>query len=398
MGKVKKTFEKTCRAIKRLIFVTEIRVFIKGLKKKRLIIGVIGTVLLSGIWAARYALRNMGALDSEQERRVKYGGLPYYSVRERQFVSPEELVFYPERTTGGSAGFGRFFKKSPNAPTEELPKVVLRKTDFATEPSAYALYWLGHSSAILELDGVRMLIDPVLENAAPFPGIVRRYTTSPIKREELPDMDVVLITHDHYDHLEMATMRSLKDDKTLFVCPLGVGARLEGWGVPKARITEVGWGDTFLISSVRIVSTPGVHYSGRGRADRNKTLWTGYAIKGTQKSIFWSGDSGYGEHFKQIGKQYGPFDLACVEIDGWNAGWPNTHLFPEEVIFVCKDVNAKKLLPVHWGVFDLALHPWNESIGRVAALAAADSIGLVTPLMGERIVPGETPTHDWWRY
>lgn len=367
-------------------------------RKKKRILGIAGVVLLLVIlFIGGSVLQNIGTLDTEKTRITKFNALPYYSSQNGMFVSPEELVFYPERTTGGSAGFGRFFKKSPNAPMRELPKVILKKTDFPVEPAVYALYWLGHSSAILELDGVRILIDPVLANAAPFPGIVPRYTASPVKREELPDMDAVLITHDHYDHLEMATIRSLKNAGTIFICPLGVGARLRGWGIPEERITELGWTETAELGPLRITSTPGIHYSGRSKTDRNKTLWSGYVIKGTQKNIFWSGDSGYGEHFKQIGKQYGPFDLACVEIDGWNAGWPNTHLFPEEVISVCKDINAKKLLPVHWGVFDLALHPWNESIEKVAALATADSIELVSPIMGERIVPDEISTSIWWR-
>ncbi len=353
--------------------------------------------LLAVIAVGGHVLRNMGSLDSDKERAAKYGGRSCYSLQRDAFISPEELLSFPDRTTGGSSGFGRFFKRSPYAPARELPKATLTKNDFTAVPSAYALYWLGHSSVILELDGVRMLIDPVLENAAPFPGIVRRYTASPIERKELPDVNAVLITHDHYDHLEMATMRALKDRDIRFICPLGVGARLEGWGIPPEQITEIGWGDVVEVASVRITSTPGIHYSGRSKTDRNKTLWTGYAIRGERKNIFWSGDSGYGELFKQIGEKYGPFDLACVEIDGWNAGWPNTHFFPEEAIAVCEDVKAQNMLPVHWGVFDLALHPWNESIERVAALAAADSIGLVTPLMGERIVPGETETRTWWR-
>ncbi len=372
---------------------------IKSMKRKRKrILGIAGIILLLAVFfIGRYIWQNIGTLDTEKERILELGGLSYYSSQHDVFVSPEELMSYPERTTGGDAGFGRFFRKSPNAPGGELPKVVLKKTDFATEPSAYALYWLGHSSVLLELDGVRLLIDPVLENAAPVPGVVPRYTTSPIKREELPDVDAVLITHDHYDHLEMKTMKFLRNRDIRFIVPLGVGARLRGWGVPEERIIELGWAETAEIGSLQITSTPGVHYSGRSKTDRNKTLWTGYAIKGTQKNIFWSGDSGYGKHFKQIGEQYGPFDLACVEIDGWNPGWPNTHLFPEEVIFVCKDVNAEKLLPVHWGVFDLALHPWDESIKKVVVLAEADHIGLVTPMMGERIVPGECVTRIWWQ-
>lgn len=366
--------------------------------KKKIFVTVAGVFLLIVVMAGIYVWWNIGMLDSDGERDGKYGNRPYYSVSDNVFVSPDKLEFFPEQTTGGSAGFGRFFKRSPNAPRNELSVESLAKRDFSAVPSDYALYWLGHSSAILELDGIRIIIDPVLENAAPVPGVVQRYVSSPIQRCELPDVDIVLITHDHYDHLEMATMRALKDKKVKFICPLGVGVRLEGWGIPPQQITEVGWGDTVKITSVQIVSTTGIHYSGRSKADRDKTLWTGYAIKGTQKNIYWSGDTGYGAHFKQIGEQYGPFDLACVEIDGWNAGWPNTHLFPEEVIAVCKDVKAERLLPVHWGVFDLALHPWNESIEKVATLAAADSIVLVTPMMGERIVPGETCTSTWWRY
>lgn len=156
-------------------------------RKKKRILGISGIILLLVIFSiVGYIWQNIGTLDIEKERVAKFGSLSYYSSQNDVFVSPEELMSYPERTTGGNAGFGRFFKKSPNAPAGELPKVVLKKTDFVTEPSAYALYWFGHSSAMLELDGVRILIDPVLENAAPLPGIVPRYTTSPIKREELP--------------------------------------------------------------------------------------------------------------------------------------------------------------------------------------------------------------------
>lgn len=360
---------------------------------------IVGVVLLLGIgYIGWYVLNNMGKLYSDRERDIKYGNRPFYSLQEKVFISPEELVFFPERTTGGDAGFARFFMKSPNAPKSDLPINQLTRSDFkSVSLSDYALYWLGHSSAILELGGMRILIDPVLENAAPFPGIVPRYVASPIKREDLPDMDAVLITHDHYDHLEKATIQALKNSTARFICPLGVGARLEGWGIDTAHITEVGWNDIVKVGNVEIASTPCVHYSGRSKTDRNKTLWTGYAIKGSGKSIYWSGDTGYGCHFRKIGEQYGPFDLACVEIDGWNAGWPNTHLFPEQVISVCKDIKSTSLLPVHWGIFDLALHKWNESIEMVAKSAMENNIRLITPLMGERIIPDKTTTNTWWR-
>lgn len=350
-------------------------------------------LLVSGM----YVSDNLGQLYPDEESAEQYGKHTYYSATTHEFVSPQKLEHYPDRTTGGDAGWSRFFKKSPNSPKYEIPKMALKKDDFPAVPSSYALYWLGHSSAIVELDGLRLLIDPVLENAGPFPGIARRYTSSPISRHELPEVDMVLITHDHYDHLEMETIKFLKDRDIRFITPLSVGARLQGWGVAKEKITELGWDENISVGPVAITACPGVHYSGRSKTDRNKTLWTGYAIRGKEKNIFWSGDSGYGEHFKKIGEMYGPFDLACVEIDGWNAGWPNTHLFPEEAVAVCEDVCAKLLLPVHWGVFDLALHPWNESIETVWQLATGRGIGMVTPLMGERVVPGVTETRKWWK-
>lgn len=366
-------------------------------KRLRLIIWSIIIVVITLLAiAGSHIYNNVGSLYSDEISVEKFGEYSYYSKTDHQFISPQVMEYYEERTTGGDAGFMRFFKKSPNAPTHEIPKVSLKKSDFAETPSSYALYWLGHSSAILEVDGLRILIDPVLENAGPFPGIAGRYTSAPIARHELPDIDAVLITHDHYDHLEMATMKYLKDKDVTFITPLGVGARLSGWGVPDNKIIEMGWEQSITIASLQITACPAVHYSGRSRKDRNKTLWASYIIKGKEKNIFWSGDSGYGEHFKKIGEEYGPFDLACVEIDGWNAGWPNTHLFPEEVIATCRDVNAGLLLPVHWGVFDLALHPWNESIQKVHELAMKNGVGMLTPLMGEKVIPGETESHKWW--
>lgn len=356
--------------------------------------GVIVVLVIAII--AQHVLNEMGSHNSNSESSRLYGDLPYYNSQENVFVSPDEVTYYPERTTGGSSGFARFFSKSANAPEEELPKVNLTKADFTAVPSSYALYWLGHSSAIIELDGLRILIDPVLQNAAPFPGIVSRYVESPIKRKELPDVDIVLISHDHYDHLEARTMEYLKDRDTRFITPLGVGARLQGWGVPKEKIIEMAWGDSITVSSVRIDALPAVHYSGRSGRDRNQTLWAAYAIKGSEKNIFWSGDTGYGKHIREIGQKYGPFDLACIEIDGWNDGWPNTHLYPHEAVQVAHEVGASLMLPTHWGVFDLALHPWNESIQMTIEAANDHQVQVLTPRMGERIVPGETATEVWW--
>jgi L-ascorbate metabolism protein UlaG (beta-lactamase superfamily) len=351
-------------------------------------------VVLGGI--AYYVNEQIGNIDSLEDRKEKYARFAYYCSETDEFISPEKLVYFPEQTTGGDPGFARFFKTSPYAPEFPLPKHKISKSDFSEIPSKFAAYWFGHSTIIIELDGKRILFDPVFKNAGPFPGIVRRYDKSPLKREELPEIDIVIITHDHYDHLEAATIKFLSAKDIEFIVPLGVGTRLEGWGVPKDNITELGWNQGKTYGSLKITACPAIHYSGRSNTDRNKTLWATFVIKGADKNLYISGDTGYGEHLKDIGKKYGPFDLAFVEIDGWNKGWPLTHLFPDQVIELCKDIDTKLLFPIHWGTFDLALHPWNESIQMVANMSAENDIELVTPILGEKVIPGVSPTYNWW--
>ncbi|MCC5931365.1 MAG: MBL fold metallo-hydrolase [Cyclobacteriaceae bacterium] len=355
---------------------------------------VIFLLMIGGI--AYYVNGKIGNTGSPEDSKERFAGLSYYSTEADAFISPEKLVHYPEQTTGGDPGFMRFFKTSPNAPKFPLPKKTLSKSDFSERPSEFAAMWFGHSTIIIELDGKRILFDPVFENAGPLPIITRRYDVSPLKREELPDLDIVIITHDHYDHLEAATIQWLSSRDIEYIVPLGVGARLEGWGVPKENITELGWDEDKTSGTLTITALPGIHYSGRSFKDRDKTLWASFVIKGLEKNLFISGDTGYGEHLKEIGEKYGPFDMAFVEIDGWNKGWPLTHLFPEEVIQLCKDVDTKLLFPIHWGTFDLALHPWDESIQMVADLAAENDIELVTPILGEKAIPGTSLTNNWW--
>jgi L-ascorbate metabolism protein UlaG (beta-lactamase superfamily) len=355
---------------------------------------VIFLLIIGGIaYTVNKEIGNTGSLEDNKER---FAGLSYYSTEDDAFISPEKLVHYPEQTTGGDPGFMRFFKTSPNAPKLPLPKKRLSKSDFSDRPSEFAAMWFGHSTIIIELDGKRILIDPVFENAGPLPVITRRYDVSPIKREELPEIDIVIITHDHYDHLEAATIQWLAAKNIEYIVPLGVGARLEGWGVQKDHITELGWNQYKTSGSLKITALPGIHYSGRSFNDRDKTLWATFVIKGLEKNLFISGDTGYGKHLKEIGEKHGPFDLAFVEIDGWNKGWPLTHLFPEQVIQLCKDVDTKLLFPIHWGTFDLALHPWDESIQMVAEMAAEHDIELVTPILGEKVIPGISQTSNWW--
>lgn len=335
---------------------------------------------------------DFGELPSAEEEAA-YKKLSYY--RDGRFISPQEVVIYRDRMPGGRTGVLRFFMRSPNAPDKPLPKIPLDRGDFSDRPSDYALYWLGHSSAILELDGKRLLFDPVFGNAAPLPFLVPRYDAAPLGREDLPPLDYIVITHNHYDHLERRTVRSIVQGH--FIVPLGVGATLRGWGIAPDRITELGWGESFRDGTLTLTALEGSHFSSRSFSDRDKTLWASYVVSSDLKKIFWSGDTGYGEHFARIGREHGPFDLAALEIDGWNDAWPHSHMFPQEAVRAARELGARQVLPVHWGVFDLADHPWHESIDAFLEAAENEPFATLTPRMGERVGPQDLPESRWWR-
>ncbi|MDR2882023.1 MAG: MBL fold metallo-hydrolase [Azoarcus sp.] len=361
-------------------------------RRTKILMAVIAVPLATVALLAGCALREFGQTPDDVS---SYETLPYFV--DGKFRGQNDTPYYPDRVSGGKASWFRFLMASPYAPKAFLPTVKPGKDAFAGKPEELALVWLGHSSLIIELEGKRFLVDPVFGNAAPVPFAVPRYGPPPLKRKELPVPDYVLITHDHYDHLEYATIRHFRDKETIFIVPLGVGPHLVKWGVPPGKIRELGWGDEFSENGISIVAERSVHFSGRTWSTRNSSLWASYALKGKQKRVFISGDTGYGEHFREIGAKHGPFDVAFFEIDGWNPGWPHTHLFPAEVIRAYHDVRAASLVPVHWGSFDLALHPWDESIRMIAALADEDgNVRLLTPLMGQKLIPGLTPVSRWW--
>lgn len=345
---------------------------------------------LLGVYA--YVHQQIGRQPSQAEQ-VAFKQLPYY--KEGLFQSARKTTFHRDKISGGSPGFLRFFSRSVYAPAKELPHEVLTRDEFTDKPADFAFYWLGHSSLIFELAGKRLVIDPVLENAGPLPFITPRYGKSVIDRSALPHVDYILITHNHYDHLEKKTVTSIK--RGHFIVPLGVATLLQGWGIDGSRITELGWGESFQDGELTVTALEGVHFSGRKLSDRNKTLWASYVLKTDDKKIFWGGDGGYGEHFARHGEDHGPFDLVALEIDAWNTGWPQTHLFPHEVAKAASDLQAKRLLPIHWGVFDLALHPWDESIELVLKESEGKEYTVWTPKMGQRVNSQDEPTERWWR-
>ncbi|WP_040664423.1 MBL fold metallo-hydrolase [Nafulsella turpanensis] len=263
------------------------------------------------------------------------------------------------------------------------------------------LTWFGHSSYLLQLSGYNLLVDPVFsERTSPFDfvGTKAFAGTTEIGVEDLPAIDFVLITHDHYDHLDYPTIQKLAHKAKGFYVPLGVGAHLERWGVSSDQIHELDWWEEIpLVADLQLIATPARHFSGRGITDRNKTLWASYVLKSKQHSLYLGGDSGYGPHFKEIGNLFGPFDLTLLECGQYHPYWPNIHMMPEETVQAHLDLKGKVLMPVHWGKFTLSLHAWNEPVERVTAKAKEKGVTVVTPRIGEQVVvDSKLPVKPWW--
>jgi L-ascorbate metabolism protein UlaG (beta-lactamase superfamily) len=359
---------------------------------------LISLILVVGITLTGcHILHVMGGHPSEAEVK-RFEALPYY--KDGMFVSEEPVPLTrpkAEDDKDKSFSWWRFLTPNKNAPTFTLPTKTLTRESFGEPSDSLLIYWLGHSSLMIEIEGKRILVDPVFSNAAPVPFAVRRYVEVPISRGDLPPLDYVLLTHNHYDHLEFATMWALRNRDLRFIVPLGVGTHLRKWGIADEKITELGWGDAFAENGLTFFAETARHFSGRTLFTRNDTLWVSYVLQGEKSKLFLAGDTGYGAHFKKIAERHAPFDLALIEIDGWNAMWKNVHIFPEEVIKAYHELNAKALMPVHWGVFDMANHPWNESIEKIVELAEQDGgVKLLTPMMGEG-VGLESETGKWWR-
>jgi L-ascorbate metabolism protein UlaG (beta-lactamase superfamily) len=253
----------------------------------------------------------------------------------------------------------------------------------------FAVTWFGHSTVMLEIDGKRLLLDPSLSpSASPLPIFGKRFKLEKaIDIDRIPPLDAVLISHDHYDHLDCATVKAIAGRTRHFYVPLGVGAHLLHWGIPREKITELDWWNETQADGIGIVSTPAQHFSGRGLTDRNRTLWTSWVIKGKHATIFFSGDSGYGQHFSDIGERYGPFDFTMMECGQYNEKWRSIHSMPEESVQAHLDLGGSVMMPIHWGGFNLAPHPWTEPVDRVRAAAAAHGVRLALPMIGQRFIP-----------
>lgn len=260
--------------------------------------------------------------------------------------------------------------------------------------------WYGHSTLLLQINDKNILIDPMFgEDASPVGPIrTKRFSKDSLSLiENLPAIDAVLMTHDHYDHLDFKSIRILKKNVETFLVPLGVGRHLEYWGIDKRNITEVDWWQEIQLFGLDLTFTPSRHFSGRGAFDRAKSLWGGWVIKSSEHSIYWSGDSGYDGHFKQIGEKLGPFDWGFMECGQYNERWDQIHMYPEDCVQAAIDAKVKYTIPVHWGAFSLALHHWKDPITRFVSSAEQKGQAFLTPAPGTIINMNMNNTDSWWK-
>lgn len=286
-------------------------------------------------------------------------------------------------------------------PKMPLQTVTFDKEHFLKSDSGITYSWFGHSTVLLNINGKIILTDPVFsERASPVWFGAKRFNyLNQFEAEQMPELDVILISHDHYDHLDYQSILKLKDKTKMFYVPLGVAAHLLKWGVEESKIVEMDWWQENQVDdNLLFACTPSRHFSGRAGVDKDYTLWCSWVIKSDTLSVYYSGDSGYENHFKQIGKKYGPFDFAMIECGQYNEGWPYIHMMPEQSVQASVDLNSKVMMPIHWGKFSLSLHKWTEPIERAAAKAKELSVNLITNLPGEIVsVKTEAMQENWWR-
>jgi len=309
----------------------------------------------------------------------------------------EQLLLIRDVVAGGSKGH------PPAAVPLVTPSPGLPAADLAVT-------WYGHSSAVIEIDGFRVLADPVWsERCSPSHAVgPQRMHPVPAPLDSLPAIDAVIISHDHYDHLDVVTIKQLAStQRAKFYVPLGVGAHLRAWHIPDDRIVELDWNESARLGELTLVCTPARHFSGRF-VNRNVTLWSSWALIGPRHKAFFGGDTGYGKSFIDIGAEHGPFDITLMPIGAYHPGWPDIHMNPEEALRAHRDVTDRGLmLPIHWGTFRLAPHPWSEPVERLLAAADAEGVAIAVPRPGQRVDSGtstavaESDTSavldPWWR-
>lgn len=351
---------------------------------------------LGAVGVIAFFQRNTFGKNPTGRRKQRIINLSHY--KNGSFQNLEETsVMRPE------ASYINMIVNSFNKPASVKPPQILPsdKTDLNTlKAEMPTIVWFGHSSYFIQSKNSTILVDPVMRgNASPVSFLVKPFKgTDVYSIEDLPAIDVVLLTHDHYDHLHYESIKKLAHTARQFCVSLGVGEHLEYWGVPPEKITELDWWETKTYAGeIKFTAVPARHFSGRS-FKRGQTLWSGFALNIHGHRLLLGGDSGYGDHFKKIGDKLGPFEVAILECGQYGKDWPLIHMLPEETVQAAKDVNAKMLMPVHWAKFDLAFHDWDDPIKRVVIKANELGQPITTPMIGEPVIVGSSyPNKTWWK-
>ncbi|MDX3638938.1 MBL fold metallo-hydrolase [Streptomyces sp. MB09-02B] len=323
------------------------------------------------------------------------------------FVNPEGAQVRP---SGGAAvemakSYFRKDERARRAPAGLIPVHSTTLADLARPPaSGLRTTWMGHSSVLAEIDGHRVLFDPVWgERCSPFAFAgPKRLHPVPVPLAALGPVDVVVISHDHYDHLDMPSIRELAGTDTLFAVPLGVGAHLEHWGVSADRIRELDWHEATKVGGLTLTATPARHFCGRGLRNTQHTLWASWVVAGDEHRIYHSGDTGYFGGFEDIGAAHGPFDLTMIQVGAYSEYWPDIHMTPDEGLQTHLDLQGGEpggvMMPIHWATFNLAMHAWAEPGERMMWATHSAGVTMAAPRPGEPFEPKNTPPVDpWWR-
>lgn len=375
------------------------RIF-KIIKKMLLALGIfIGIILIIAVLFVNLSPQFGGKHTKEALLRFEASE----NFKAGKFTNQSVTQTFPSFSDLGKV-FKAVTKKVPNTtPVNPVKVEKVSSNEFAKPSNETKFVWFGHSTFLIEIQGKRILIDPMLSDVpAPHPWLGRKRFTDgiPMAIEDIPSIDAVIFSHDHYDHLDYETIQEIKGRVKRYFTPLGLGTHLQSWGIDKKNIVELDWWEETQFEDLKLVATPARHFSGRGLSDSMKTLWASWVIQSENENIFFSGDSGYDTHFKKIGKTYGPFDLALMECGQYNDDLPDSpiHMYPEQTAQAAIDVKAKYTMPIHWASFKLNNHPWKEPVKRLNKKAKELNVKLITPKIGQVFTLNnlDNSSSNWW--
>ena len=365
-----------------------------------LLLMVMGAVLLLS------RCEQFGAIPSGPDHQ-RMTESPNYNTDQDMFVNEvpgviEEMLAHSGFWANPRKNLANNFLFNPNTPTPDVPLPEVRgplPSDLRDTFDTVKFTWLGHATVLASINGKTILFDPVFsESAAPVSWAVKRYQPPAIDIDQLPPIDFIVISHDHYDHLDMNAVKFFRESDTRFLVPLGVASHLEYWGIGRDRVTEFDWWQSRNISGITFTCAPAQHFSGRtATIAMQKTLWASWAVRTEAASVYFSGDSGYAGHFKEIGDRLGPFDLTFIDAGQYNERWRQVHNLPPEVIDAFNDLRGDILVPIGWGMFTLALHDWYEPPVEISSRAVAIGATVAIPRFGEWVdIRQRLPDKKWW--